>query len=161
MSLESHALAEFRAAGWMDENGKYSDDMQESICKNLLELLSMFSAQGHSGFSANYVISHFEKLARFEPLVPLTGEDWEWSDVSGMSDGEKMYQNTRCSRVFKQEDRFDGQAYDIQGKVFIEHSYDEDGEDVTFSFTNGDSAVPVTFPYTPKTEYIDVGFIEE
>ena len=54
MSLESHALAEFKAAGWMDNNGKYYDEMQESICKNLLELLSMFSAQGHSGFSANY-----------------------------------------------------------------------------------------------------------
>ena len=161
MSLESHALAEFRAAGWMDENGKYSDDIQESICKDMLELLSVFSSQGHSGFSASYLLNCFEKLARFEPIVPLTGEDWEWSDVSHMSGGEKAYQNKRCSRVFKQEDRFDGQAYDIQGKVFIEHGYDDNGEETTYSYTNGDSAVPITFPYTPKTEYIDVGFREE
>ena len=30
----------------------------------------------------------------------------------------KIYQNKRCSRIFKQEDRFDGQAYDVNGKVF-------------------------------------------
>lgn len=158
MSLESHALAEFRAAGWIDENGKYSNDIQESICKDMLELLSVFSSQGHSGFSANYLMNCFEKLARWEPIVPLTGEDWEWNDVSHMSGGEKVYQNKRCSRVFKQEDRFDGQAYDIRGKVFIEHGYDDNGEETTYSYTSGDSHVPITFPYTPKTEYVDVGF---
>lgn len=160
MSLESHALAEFRAAGWMDGNGKYSDEMQESICKDMLELLSVFSSQGHSGSSAPYLLQYFEKLARFEPIVPLTGEDWEWSDVSHMSGSEKVYQNKRCSRVFKQEDRFDGQPYDIQGKVFIEHSYDDNGEETTYSYTSGDSHVPITFPYTPKTEYVDVGFVD-
>ena len=160
MSLESHALAEFRAAGWMDENGKYSDEMQESICKNMLELLSVFSSQGHSGFSASYLLNCFEKLARFEPIVPLTGEDWEWSDVSDMFDGEKVYQNNRCSRVYKSEDRFNGQAYDVLGKSFIEHYYNEDGEETTFSYTSGDSHVPITFPYSPKTEYVDVGFRE-
>ena len=161
MSLESHALAEFRAAGWMDENGKYSDDIQESICKDMLELLSVFSSQGHSGFSANYLMNCFEKLARFEPIVPLTGEDWEWNDTGDYGYGDRIYQNKRCSRVFKQEDRFDGQAYDVGGKVFIEHGYDDNGEETTYSYTNGDSAVPITFPYTPKTEYIDVGFREE
>lgn len=160
MSLESHALAEFRAAGWMDQNGKYSDEMQESICKDMLELLSVFSSQGHSGSSAPYLLQYFEKLARFEPIVPLTGEDWEWSDVSHMSGSEKVYQNKRCSRIFKQEDRFDGQAYDIQGKVFIEHSYDDNGEETTYSYTSGDSHIPITFPYTPKTEYVDVGFVD-
>jgi hypothetical protein len=161
MSLESHALAEFRAAGWMDENGKYSDDIQESICKDMLELLSVFSSQGHSGFSASYLLNCFEKLARFEPIVPLTGEDSEWNDTGDYGYGDRLYQNKRCSRVFKQEDRFDGQAYDVGGKVFIEHSYDDNGEETTYSYTNGDSAVPITFPYTPKTEYVDVGFREE
>ena len=155
MSLEKHALAEFRAAGWMDENGKYSDEMQELICKNMLELLEVFSNQGHSGFSANYILSYFAKLAYLEPIGPLTGADWEWNDVSDMFDGEKVYQNKRCSRVFKSEDRFDGQAYDVQGKVFIEHGYGVDGEETTYSYTSGDSHVPITFPYTPKTEYVE------
>ena len=161
MSLESHALSEFRTAGWMDKDGKYSDEIQESICKNILELLSVFSSQGHSGFSANYLMNCFEKLARYEPVVPLTGEDWEWNDVSEVFDGEKAYQNKRCSRVFKQADRFDGQAYDVQGKVFIEHGYGVDGEETTYSYTSGDSHVPITFPYTPKTEYVDLGFRED
>lgn len=162
MSIERHALAEFRAAGFLDENGKYCDEMQELICKNMLELLETFANQGHSGFSANYILQYFEKLVRWEPIVPLTGEDWEWNIVCGdMTDGVKVYQNKRCSRIFKQEDRFDGQAYDVNGKVFVEHYYNEDGEEKLSSYTNGDSHVPITFPYTPKTEYVDVGFRED
>lgn len=55
------------------------------------------------------------------------------------------HQNKRCSHVFKDKD---GNAYDIDGKVFRE----PDG----CCFTSKDSFVPVTFPYTPKTEYVDV-----
>jgi hypothetical protein len=39
-------------------------------------------------------------------------------------------------------------AYDIDGKIFIE----PDG----CAFTNRKSHVRITFPYTPKTKYIDV-----
>ena len=31
---EKHAMIEFRAAGWTDENGKFKDEMQEAICKH-------------------------------------------------------------------------------------------------------------------------------
>ena len=146
-----HAMTEFRAAGWIDDRDMYVDEMQQAICEHVLKLLEVFADERHSGSSAPYAINVFKTLASFEPLVPLTGEDWEWNDVSHMSAGEKAYQNKRCSRVFKQEDRFDGQAYDIQGKVFIEHGYDEDGKETTYSYTSGDSHVPITFPYTPKT----------
>jgi hypothetical protein len=104
-------------------------------------LLKVFSAQGHSGFSAPHCIKLFEKLAMFEPLAPLSGSDNEWVEVS---DG--MFQNVRCSHVFKGGYRFDGQAYDIQGKVFE----DENGS----HYTSYESAVSVVFPYTPHTEYV-------
>ena len=42
----------------------------------------------------------FTKLAKFEALVPITGEDDEWNDVDG-----GLYQNKRCSAVFKKKDR--------------------------------------------------------
>lgn len=143
MSLEQHALREFRAAGWMDKNGKFCDEMQQAICNNVLELINHLASQGHSGYSATYCIHMFEKLAKYEPLVPLSGDDDEWNEV-----GPGVFQNNRCSRVFKQADRFDGQAYDIEGRVFREPN--------GACYTSKDSLVPITFPYTPKTEYVEV-----
>ena len=148
-NLHKHALDEFRAAGWTDENGKFADDMQESICDHVLKLLDVFADEGHSSTTAPYTVDLFKKLAMFEPLVPLTGEDWEWVDVSEMS-GKTLYQNKRCSHVFKDGD----EAYDIDGIVFYDWYTDsETGEKRKSYFTSKDSRVPVTFPYTPKTEY--------
>jgi len=142
-NLHKHALAEFRAAGWTNADGKFEDEMQEDICKHVLELLKVFADEGHSGSTAPYTVNMFKKLAMFEPLVPLTGEDWEWNEC-----GNGVFQNKRCSRVFKQADRFNGQAYDIEGRVFREPT--------GACYTGAESLVPVTFPYTPKTEYVDV-----
>lgn len=148
MSYKEHALTEFRAAGWIDENGKYDDEMQEAICRHVLKLLEVFSEEGHSGFSAPYAIALFSKLAAFEPIVPLTGEDWEWADVSFGS--EMKYQNKRCSHVFKDED---GQAYDGNGIVFYNLYTDEDGNEQKSHFTCRESRVNIEFPYTPSIEY--------
>lgn len=151
-NLEFHARNEFRAAGWVDENGKFKDEMQEMICNHVLKLLEVFSEEGHSGSSAPYAINLFSTLAKFEPLVPLTGEDWEWHDVSEYSsrDNGPVYQNKRCSRVFKDNTG----AYDIYGIVFWEWYTDpETGEKSKSYFTGRGSHVYVTFPYTPKIEY--------
>ena len=113
MSLVEHAKAEFRAAGWCDENGKFNDEMQHFMCDQIIELLTIFAEQGHSGSSAPYAIELFSKLAKFEPLAPLTGEDWEWNDT-----GHGVLQNNRCGHVFK--DIETGECYDINGKVFWE-----------------------------------------
>ena len=158
-NLERHAREEFRAAGWVDENGQYIDEMQEAICRHILELLKVFADEGHSGSTAPYTVRMFEKLALFEPIVPLTGEDWEWNEV-----GPGVFQNKRCSRVFKQADRFDGQAYDLDGRVFYEwNERDLDPDEKGYPgkhrfkshYTNRESVVPITFPYTPTTEYVE------
>ena len=149
-NLKLHAIDEFRAAGFIDENGIYCDEMQEAVCENVLKLIDVFADEGHSGFSASYTINLFAKLAMFEPIVPLTGEDWEWHEAS-----PGVFQNKRCSHVFKQKDRFDGQAYDINAKVFWEWVRSGDfGAISKNSYTSGDSFVPITFPYTPKREYV-------
>lgn len=146
-NYKSHAMREFRAAGWVDENGKFNDEMQEAICDHVLKLLDVFHDEGHSGSSAPYAINLFKNLAMFEPVVPLTGEDWEWVDHGYCK------QNNRCSHVFKQPDRFDGQAYDSQGKIFWEW-IEFEGEMSKSYFTNSESHQPITFPYTPKSEYV-------
>ena len=156
-NYEKHARMEFRAAGWTDAEGKFKDEMQEAICDHVLKMLEVFSDEGHSGTSAPYAINLFKQLAMFEPVVPLTGEDWEWNETA-----RGVFQNKRCSHVFKDED---GRAYDIQGKVFYEWcerplDEDEDGYPGTkrfkSSYTSRDSRVYVTFPYTPTTEYVEV-----
>jgi hypothetical protein len=148
-NYKTHAMNEFRAAGWLDENDKYKDEMQEMICNHVLALLEVFCDEGHSGSSAPYAIDLFSKLAKFGPIVPLTGEDWEWNNV-----GDNVYQNKRCSAVFKQADRFDGKPYYLDGKVFWEWYKSDDGEMSKSYFTGGDSQVPIVFPYTPKSEYV-------
>ena len=119
------------------------DEMQALMNQGLRELVLVFGTQGHSGFSANWARQSLEKLLAYEPLRPLTGEPDEWAEVA---DG--VFQNKRWSRVFKQADRFDGQAYDIDAKVFREPS--------GACYTGRESMVPVVFPYWPKTEYVDV-----
>jgi hypothetical protein len=138
-NFRSHAELEFKAMGWDLEH----DGTQSLMCNQVCELLDLFGSHGHSGSSAPYAIQMFKKLASFEPLGPLTGEEWEWMEV-----GPGVFQNKRCGHVFKQADRFCGQAYDLEGRIFREPS--------GACYQNSDSQVPITFPYTPKREYVDV-----
>lgn len=139
---------EFNAAGWTDENGKFNDEMQEMICKHVMKLIEIFEEEGHSGSTAPYAINMFKRLASFKPIAPLTGEDSEWHDVSEYS-GKTTYQNKRCSSVFKEGK--DGQAYNIDGKVFWEWAVYE-GEPFKSYYSSRDSRVPVTFPYVVPEE---------
>jgi hypothetical protein len=151
-NYERHAMMEFRAAGWTDENGKFNDEMQEAICTHVLKLLEVFDGEGHSGSSAPYAINLFKQLASFEPVAPLTGEDWEWTDVSeyGGRNNGILYQNKRCGHVFKDDEG----AYDSDGIVWYDwHTDEKTGEKYKSHFTSRESKVPVTFPYTPKREY--------
>lgn len=151
----NHALNEFKAAGWVGEDGKYNDEMQEAICNHVLALLDVFSDEGHSGSSAPYAINLFKKLASYEPITPLTGEDWEWHEVSG-----GVFQNRRMGSVFKQADRFDGKAYWLDGKIFWEwatHPDIDDGAPFKTYYTSADSRVPIEFPWVkPKSTYVFV-----
>lgn len=136
-NLLKHAEREFGVLGWPG-----TDEMQKRVCNNILELLKVFSKQGHSGTSANYVLHYFMKLADFKPISPLTGADHEWNDIGGDS-----YQNNRCSAVFK--DKKTGKAYWIYGKIFREPNGS--------TFTSSDSRVEIEFPWTePESEIIDV-----
>jgi len=129
------AKTELDRAGLFSTDSDYDGMLGPAIMK----MVEAFDREEHSGMSASIAASAFAKLARWEPLTPLTGEDSEWNEV-----GPGVLQNNRCSRVFKEG----GRSYDIDGKVFREPS--------GVSFTSRDSRVDVVFPYTPKTEYVDV-----
>ena|SRR5690554_3155914 len=121
------------------------DEMQNMMRAHLVRMGQLFALEGHSGFSANYAIAALGRLLNFEPWGPLTGEEdeWKWIDYGD----EMKAQNKRCGHVFM---RADGTAYDSLGRVFRH----PDGA----CFTSKGSAVDITFPYTPKREYVDVPF---
>ena len=62
------------------------DKWQKLINENIIEILTVFSEQGHSGTSSGYVRAALEKLLDWKPLGPLTGEEDEWKDGYGWSD---------------------------------------------------------------------------
>lgn len=127
-----------------DPNDEEEIKMQEAINKDILDLVEMFANQGHSGFSANYVINILTKLLKQSFVTPLTGKDDEWVEVT-----PGVFQNKREGKIFKQAKRFLGKAYYIDGKAFS----DNGGKSF---YTNSNSFVVVEFPLKelPETEYI-------
>lgn len=138
MSLVQHAQEELKIAGLLDKGSDYGGMLGEAA----LEIVGVFAKQGHSGVSAGMVTDIVAKLMRYEPLTPLRGTDDEWVEV-----GPGVFQNRRCSHVFREN----GVAYDIDGKIFREPSGN--------CYTSQKSRVNVTFPYTPKREYVDVAVV--
>ena len=141
-NLVEFAKSELKLAGLLDIDSDYNGELGKAV----LELITVFSQQGHSGFSAELVASIFNKVSRYNPLTPLTGKDDEWFKHDDYEeDGKKVsvYQNIRCGNIFKQSNRFNGQAYTLDGKVFS-----DDGGQTWF--TNSESMLPITFPYTPQ-----------
>jgi hypothetical protein len=148
MALLDYAESELNLIGMTDDG-----DMNGMMRKHLLHMVKEFADEGHSGFSASYALQCLQKLLKFKPLSPLTGEDDEWSEVSRIS-GYPHFQNKRCSSIFKNGK--DGEAYDIDGKVFWEWAmpWEEGGEPYKSYYTSRESRVPVTFPYTVPDEPI-------
>lgn len=137
------------------------DAIVRDFVPELLALCEKFGKSGQSGGSAPYTAKALsmavETLCLQKTICPITGVDEEWNDVTEMNDGQPLFQNNRDSRVFKNGK--DGKAYFVDAIVF-------DG-DIGGTFTgngsvslNGEiigSAQQIkTFPFTPKTFYIDV-----
>ena len=142
----------------------------EPFIPEILALIEKFGNSGQSGGSAPFVAkalsSTIEKLCLQEPICPITGIDEEWNDVSGFGDGKQMWQNKRCSALFKYEN---GDVYyadaiikKTQGGSCWSGSFWLNKKD--YLTGNRDLMIRSSqqirgFPFVPKTFYIDV--IEE
>lgn len=146
-NLVDHAIRELTAIGMkpqpITEDMDSDDQYSTSVANAVLDLIKLFSEQGHSGFTAPYTVQTFSRLANFEPLGPITGKDEEWGKVSDADGG--LWQNKRCSHVFKGTD---GRAYDINAIVFK----DPDGGHVT----GRGSHYYIEFPYRPPEQPVVV-----
>jgi len=163
-NYHKHAIEEMKRIGFrfvedgypiQDPNEEFDVNAEMAMC--VLDILDVFGKQGHSGMSASYCLQILEKVMKFEPITPLTGDDDEWNCIADeRTNGEEIYQNKRCSHVFKRN----GQAYDIDGKVFWEWYTDGvTGERHKTYYTCSESHVDIEFPYTPTRveEYMESG----
>nr|DAT41916.1 MAG TPA: hypothetical protein [Caudoviricetes sp.] len=138
------AQKELEAAGFFDADSDYEGALGDAV----MTLIKTFNEQHHSGFSAMIVINLFDRLAKHKPLTPLTGEDWEWEKMSLGTDEDgdnQAYINIRCPFIIKDSD---GMAYNTEGKIF--------SDDGVVWYTNKNSRIPITFPYSVPNEPVRV-----
>jgi len=136
----AHEKRELELAGY------YYEDYP--IAPDILELLAVFSKQGHSGFSASEVANVFKRLVNGLPLSPIMGTDDEWTEYAPGN-----FQNNRCSAIFKDSDG----AHYINAIIWRELN------GATFSSGGVEgisSSQPITFPFIPKTFIVDTIGVE-
>lgn len=143
-----HADAELLLAFPPDAGDSDMPGWNDAMRLQCQEVLTVFAAQGNSGMSASIATGVIATLMKQEPLTPLTGLPDEWNDVGHYGDGPgTMYQNRRCSHVFKEvgppdaSNPFGERCYTINGYVFVEPS--------GAAYTSAASRKPIAFPYTP------------
>ena len=96
-NLTSHAKKELKRAGLFMKDSDYGG----MIGKAVMDLIKVFSKQGHSGFSATIVLNIFRKVANFKPLTKITSDPSEWDDISETS-GKPMWQSNRNTSLFSE-----------------------------------------------------------
>ena len=118
--------------------------MQKSVNQDILDIVKMFSNQGHSGFSAQYSLNLLRRLLNYKPLSEITDDESEWIELNYTPD--IAYQCKRCPSLFKDNE---GRVYNVEGKIFS----DDNGH--TW-YTCKDSCVYVKLPYTvpERAEYV-------
>lgn len=149
MSIEQHARKEIDIL--IKTCGEDTPIIKEFI-PEILQLCKKFGGSGQSGGSAPYVSSAItqtlSKLLAFKPICPIQGTDDEWANQD--FDGKGSAQNNRLSSVFKNSDE---KAYYLDAIVW-------QGEDEWDTFSGSVNGIKsrqfISFPFEPKTFYIDV-----
>ena len=123
MSIMAQAKFEMELAGF--------GDTTKTV---MTEILEKFFEEWDSGGAVAWAQPVLMNLIAGKPLSPLTGDDAEWVDH-----GDGVFQNKRCSSVFKDPRFHDGKlAYDIASG----------------------SRAAISFPYMPKDNRVEMPIYE-
>lgn len=98
--LMRHARRELTLIGVISDDPNSIDSMMRKI---ILELVEVFSKQGHSGFSASMAIDLTQRLLRYEALTPLTNAPDEWNEIAENYGGPNLWQSRRQSEAFSHD----------------------------------------------------------
>lgn len=100
------AQYEIDLVGLSDQDSDYGGMIGDAV----MQLIKLFSAQSHSGFSASMTGSIFYRLVQGKALTPVTNDPSEWLDVTEImydkeviAKGNKIWQNTRQGSVFSKD----------------------------------------------------------
>ena len=153
-----------------DEGKRKAEDVLNLYCDSVydsaLELLEKFAEQDHSGMSAGLTLRIFNRLAKWKPLTPLTGDENEWNCDPNLFD-----QNLRDSRVFRKQQEDGSYKYSFNDIFIITNgdevwekyppygdprSLDDDHPSVKRYFDMWQELKEklesqITFPYVPKS----------
>ena len=131
MSLIDQARDELRRANFGEEGSVV-----------MLDILNRFFEEWDSGGAVAVASDVLVRLIAGQPLGPLTGADDEWFDH-----GDGVFQNLRCSSVFKDPRFHEGElAYDLDNPA--------------------GARAAISFPYDPITKtpampVFEIGHAEE
>lgn len=148
------------------EIAKDPDSLTYEFTEEINSIVEVIKTKSINDF--DHLIESINNLLLFHPIAPITGMDDEWGDVREFGDGNSWYQNKRCSALFK--DGKDGKPY------YIDAIIKRDQNNVCWSgfawlseedYKTGDRSKMVgkkghikSFPFTPKTFYVDVRDVE-
>jgi hypothetical protein len=139
-----HAKEELKRAGFFDADSDYGGMLGDAV----LELIEVFTKQGHSGMSAPMVVSLFKELALYHNITPLTGEESEWVHIE-----PGLKQNKRNFAVFEDKNG----AYFLDAIIFVDPDKNRfNGKAKTKDGRIVPSYQYFKFPFLPKTFYVDV-----
>lgn len=116
MSIIEQAKAELALVNFGEEGSRV-----------MVEILEKFFDEWDSGGAVYFAAPVLQRLIAGKPLSPLSGADDEWCEV-----GPSVWQNRRCSTVFKQERDGKIESYNIDtpGRPAITFPYWPDKADV-------------------------------
>lgn len=134
------------------------DSLILPFTNEVLALCEKFGDSGQSGgsapFTAGAISRGLHALLLQRPISPITGEDDEWDDVSSANGGNPLWQNKRCSAIFKTvidkpyyQDAISWKEPD--GDTFHGRAWLDNQEITSWQPVN-------SFPFSPKTFYVDV-----
>ena len=129
-----------------------TDEIQNLMTENILEVYDVIQKQGHSGFSFGYFKNLLERLVLEDGLInPIKSiaedpDDWA-SDIYGPTSGGKVYQNKRKPSVFCTVK--DGkEIYKDQSKAI----FTDNGGENWFSSKKFDQFTTIKVPYLPDNK---------
>jgi hypothetical protein len=155
ISLElDHIKAELKMSGWVNSYGECIDEKFMThvyVCRRIIDLLTSMENKNKGDEALSILTDILDKMVNFLPVTPLRGEDDEWDEISPGN-----FRNKRYPDVIKTNEESINQSFDTARKVFCSSKKDAEGKEETIFFTNHESSVPITFPYMPEKEYVEV-----